>query len=83
LQQSELTVQICPYVAQVPVPPSGIAGPLSGAVLPASAGGGEPPHGPHIPRVLPGATVHDDPGQQSALLVHVPQAATHCVALHT
>ena len=78
-------MQTCPYEAQVPAPASGtpVPGPLSGAALPPSAGGVEPPHGPHIPRVLPGATVHDDPGQQSALLVQAPHAATHCVALHT
>jgi len=33
--------------------------------------------------VPPGATAHEDPGQQSAVIVHAPHAATHWVALHT
>jgi hypothetical protein len=35
-----------------------------------------PPHGPHMPFVLPGATMHEVPGQQSALLVQAPQLGT-------
>jgi hypothetical protein len=40
-----------------------------------------PPHGPQIPWVLPGWTSHEVPGQQSALLVHAPQAAMQAAAL--
>jgi hypothetical protein len=36
-----------------------------------------------MPCVLPGATTHEVPGQQSALFVHWPQAAMHCEPLHT
>jgi hypothetical protein len=53
----------------VPPPPSG-APPV-------------PPHGPQAPCVLPAETMHDAPGQQSALLVHAPHAATHWLGLHT
>jgi hypothetical protein len=33
--------------------------------------------------VLPGATTQDEPGQQSAVFVHGPQAGTHCVLKQT
>jgi hypothetical protein len=42
-----------------------------------------PPHGPQTPCELPGAMMHDVPGQQSALLVQPPQAATQDIELHT
>ena len=36
-----------------------------------------PPQGPQMPCVLPWGTSQDVPGQQSALLVHAPQAEMH------
>jgi hypothetical protein len=36
-----------------------------------------------MPCVLPAATTHDVPGQQSALFVHPLHAGTHCVLAHT
>ena len=37
-----------------------------------------PPHGPlQTPDVLPTASSHVSPGQQSALVLHAPQAGTH------
>jgi hypothetical protein len=36
-----------------------------------------PPQGPHTPVVSPIGTSHVSPGQQSALIVHGPQFATH------
>jgi hypothetical protein len=36
-----------------------------------------------MPREAPVGTTHDDPGQQSALTVHRPHAATHCIGLQT
>lgn len=42
-----------------------------------------PPQGPHMPREAPVGMTHDDPGQQSALTVHRPHAATHCMGLQT
>jgi hypothetical protein len=41
------------------------------------------PQGPQVPFVVPGAMLHDVPGQQSALLVHAPQAPMHGVLEHT
>jgi hypothetical protein len=37
----------------------------------------EPPQGPQMPCVLPEGMTHEEPGQQSALLVHEPQLGTH------
>jgi hypothetical protein len=34
------------------------------------------PHGPQMPMVLPGTLSQVSPGQQSALIEHVPQFAT-------
>jgi hypothetical protein len=42
-----------------------------------------PPHGPQTPAEAPGAMMHEPPGQQSALLVQAPQAATQDVWLQT
>ena len=42
-----------------------------------------PPHGPQMPWVLPGATTHDVPAQQSALSVQAPHAEMHAVPEHT
>jgi hypothetical protein len=42
-----------------------------------------PSHVPHVPCVLPSATTHGVPGQQSASIAHAPHAATHWVAAHT
>jgi hypothetical protein len=90
LQQSLDCTQICPKSAQVPASGAGGGVAASGVVpasvaggVPASAGGVTPPQGPHTPLVDPGATEHDVPGQQSALVVHEPQAATHCCPAHT
>jgi hypothetical protein len=41
------------------------------------------PHGPQVPEVLPDATSHAEPGQQSALLVHVPHLGTHAFWVQT
>jgi hypothetical protein len=43
-------------------------------VVPASGGGGR--QGPHTPSALPTGTRHEEPGQQSALTVHLPQTGT-------
>lgn len=94
MQQSASTVQICPNCAQPMLPstaggggdPASSAGGLPaspGGGLPASAGGGLPPQGPQIPWVLPWPTRHVVPGQQSAVVVHAPQAAMHCWAAQT
>ena len=40
----------------------------------------EPPQGPHLPIVLPMGISQSVPGQQSALVVHAPQALTHAGA---
>ena len=45
------------------------------ASVPASCGGGL--HGPQVPIVLPTATMHVSPSQQSALVVQGPQFGTH------
>jgi hypothetical protein len=37
-----------------------------------------PPQGPHRPCELPEGKMQDEPGQQSADVVHAPQLATHC-----
>lgn len=37
----------------------------------------DPPQGPQTPSALPMGTMHEVPPQQSALLVHLPQAGTH------
>jgi hypothetical protein len=34
-------------------------------------------HGPQTPSVLPGSMMQLEPGQQSALTVHLPQVCTH------
>ena len=44
---------------------------------------GMTPHGPHIPRVLPAGTAHEEPGQQSAVVEQVPHAFTHWALKHT
>jgi hypothetical protein len=36
-----------------------------------------------MPALLPGATTHEVPGQQSAVVVHGPQPETHCVPWQT
>jgi hypothetical protein len=41
--------------------------------VPPSGGGTQ---GPHTPSALPTGTMHDPPGQQSALTVHLPQTGT-------
>ena len=35
------------------------------------------PQGPHVPFVLPGATLHVVPAQQSLVVVHAPPHVTH------
>jgi hypothetical protein len=97
LQHSEDTVQIWPYSAHPPlggttplllplvpplvlplVLPLPLLLPLELPLLPEL-----PPHGPHIPRELPGGRMHEVPGQQSALFVHRPHAAMHVLPEHT
>lgn len=39
--------------------------------------------GPQMPEVLPGRLSHDEPGQQSALIVHLPHVDTHAAEPHT
>jgi hypothetical protein len=36
-----------------------------------------------MPRELPAARMHDEPGQQSASLLHTPHVLTHAVAEQT
>jgi hypothetical protein len=45
-------------------------------VVPPSGGGW---HGPQVPCVLPTATMHVSPGQQSALTVQAPHEGTHAL----
>jgi hypothetical protein len=40
------------------------------------------PHGPHVPFVLPGATLHVVPAQQSLVVVHAPPHAMHAEPEH-
>ena len=64
-QQSAPVVHCCPYWAQLVPPPGVVVVPPS---LPAGGGGAA---APHVPFVAPGATVHGEPAQQSAVVVHV------------
>jgi len=70
LQQSASAWQIWPKTPHVEA---------SGGGLPASTG----PQGPHVPLALPVERTHAVPGQQSAFVVYVPHAATHCWPVHT
>ena len=67
------------------VPPSGVVPPLLPLLLlpPLLLLLPPPPQGPHTPWVLPAAVAQNVPGQQSALLVHLPHAAMHWVPEHT
>src|SRR5262249_44315085 len=72
LQQSPSAEHCCPNAAHgVPESP---ASPASPASTPPSGSG---PQGPQTPCVLPGGTSHISPGQQSAVMVHVPHFGTH------
>jgi hypothetical protein len=65
------------------LPPSPGAGPPSPPGGVPASGVPPPPHGPQTPCVLPVGTSQAVPGQQSALFVHPPQAATQVVPEHT
>jgi len=83
LQHWELVVHVCPYDAQgVPLlevldpvlvdpvlvdPVLLVVEPLLELL---------PPHGPQTPVVLPTGAMQDSPGQQSALVLHLPHAGT-------
>jgi hypothetical protein len=88
LQQSELTLQTCPYAAQggplstggdaSGVPPPSVV-PPSPVVPPSIGGGGGGVFDAHVPCVPPGGIVHEPPAQQSAVVVHPPEGITHDV----
>ena len=65
----------------LPLPGVPLAVPLLGlpllAPLVEPLDGGVPPHGPHMPWVPPAGKMHDEPRQQSAVVVHGPHALTH------
>lgn len=87
MQQSALVVHTCPYAAQPPPDELPLADePLLDPLPPPE----EPPldevppddeplvpQGPHVPFVLPSATLHEVPGQQSLVVVHGPPHETH------
>jgi hypothetical protein len=55
--------------------------PVALSLVPASGGGGVPPSEggttvPHVPTVLPCGTMHELPGQQSAVTVQLPDVGT-------
>ena len=80
-------VQSWPYNVHVGpgppvVPESGLPLSLPGPGPPSPPGVGGT-QGPQIPCVLPGATTHDVPAQQSALSVQPPHAGMHVMAEHT
>jgi hypothetical protein len=50
--------------------------PLVVPLLEPLEGGVVPPHGPHMPCVPPAGKMHDEPRQQSAVVVHGPHAFT-------
>src|SRR5262249_17011207 len=93
-QQSAFVRQIWPYCPQVPESLGGGGGgiPPSYGPPPSDGGGGGggpppspalPPQGPQTPCAVPPATMQQVPGQQSAVLVHRPHAAMHCVPAQT
>ena len=78
LQQSALVAQAWPYSAHTAVGPSTALGPSTGPAPPST--GGDPGGGgrvPHTPWVEPTCSMHTEPTQQSALIVHGPPAGTH------
>jgi hypothetical protein len=87
-QQSALVVHCWPYWAHAG-PASGGGGtttvPASGVPPEVVVVGVPPagPQGPQTPVALPGASTQAVPGQQSALLVHPPHAATQAFAEQT
>jgi hypothetical protein len=89
LQHSAAVVHCCPTRAQTPAsdPPAPLVAPELPeplAALPVVAPVPEPvepldpdvSHGPHLPCVLPTATSHVSPTQQSALTAHGPHFGT-------
>jgi hypothetical protein len=64
-QHCEDVVHCCPY-CEHEVPPVGVV--VVPASVPAGGGGAA---APHVPLVAPGATVHGEPEQQSAVVVQV------------
>jgi hypothetical protein len=93
LQQLALVMQTCPYAAQPPpeelplLEDEPLLDPLP---LPEELPPDElppddellVPQGPHAPFVLPGATLHVVPGQQSLVVVHAPPHETHVPPKH-
>jgi hypothetical protein len=98
LQHGDVEVQSWPYSEQPPPlldplpppepeplpPPEPLPLPEPPPLeLPLPASGLGPPHGPHVPLVLPCAIEQNSPAQQSALVVHAPHEGMHCTAEHT
>jgi hypothetical protein len=86
LQQSDACVHAWPYWAQVgpdPVVAVAVVAPLVVAPVVVVVVVVVGLHGPQMPLVLPTAISHCVPGQQSALMVHGPQAMLHFVIPQT
>jgi len=91
LQQSALVVHTCPYAAQLPpdelplLEDEPLLDPLPEELPPDELPPDDEllvPQGPHLPFVLPGATLHVVPAQQSLVAVHAPPHETHAEPKH-
>src|SRR5689334_11721245 len=78
VQQSASPVHVWPYWPQV-VPPPPVLPSVPPPVLPPSGVAAAP----QVPLLEPVGTTHGSPLQQSAVVVHAPPVAMHCVAPHT
>lgn len=77
-------MQTWPYCAHVVEPGAGggvVVPPLLELLL--VPPGDVTPLAPHVPFVVPGAMLHGEPAQQSAVVVHAPPGLMHAAPEHT